>query len=173
MIALTGTPGVGKTTVSKVLEKRGFDVLDLNGFIRDKGLLEKEDPERKSFEVDIETLKRSFNDENIEADIIEGHLSHHLPISTVIVLRCSPSVLEERMENKGWDRDKIEENLEAEMIDIILMEALQNSDEVLEIDTTDREPVEVASSVEEIMEGKTEYYKPGSVDWSGEMLSRQ
>jgi len=35
-IALTGTPGVGKTTVSKILKKRGYDILDLNRFLKEK-----------------------------------------------------------------------------------------------------------------------------------------
>ena len=32
-IALTGTPGTGKTSVSKVLRDRGYDVLDMTQYI--------------------------------------------------------------------------------------------------------------------------------------------
>ncbi|MFP4186486.1 MAG: adenylate kinase family protein [Thermoplasmata archaeon] len=171
--ALTGTPGVGKTTVSEVLRERGYNVLDLNEFIRDKDLLGDEDVERDTFEVEIDEMIRIFEEERPDIDMIEGHLSHYLPVSATVVLRCEPSELEERMENKGWNWKKIEENLEAEILDTILIQAVEKNEKVLEIDTTGSDPSKVASSVEEIMKGKTKAYEPGSIDWSHELLLRQ
>lgn len=169
-IALTGTPGVGKTTVSKILKKRGYDILDLNRFLKEKDLLGKKDIHRDTFEVDLERMKKVFEKENLKVDIIEGHLSHHLSVSTAVVLRCAPPVLKERMKSKGWKKEKIEENVEAEMIDAILIQAMETSEEVFEIDTTELAPSQVASSVEDIIGGKTEGYEPGTVDWSDELL---
>jgi len=169
-IALTGTPGVGKTTVSKILKKRGYDILDLNRFLKEKGLLGEKDIHRDTFEVDLERMKKVFEEENLKVDIIEGHLSHHLSVSTTIVLRCALQELKERMKNKGWKKKKIEENLEAEMIDAILIQAMETSEEVFEIDTTELKPSEVASSIKDIIRGRTEEYKPGNVDWSDELL---
>ncbi len=171
--ALTGTPGVGKTTVSKVLDRRGYEVLDLNDFIKDRGLRGDRDVDRGSFEIDIGRLKEAYHGEKLDPDIVEGHLSHHLSISPTIVLRCSPSELEKRMEEKGWNEEKIDENLEAEMLDTILIEALETCDEVYEVDTTGKGPEEVASAVEEIMKGEVKKYEPGTVDWSEEFLLRQ
>ncbi len=169
-IALTGTPGVGKTTVSKILENRGYDVLDLNRFLKEKDLIGEKDIHRDTFEVDLKRMKNVFEKGNLKVDIIEGHLSHHLSVSTTIVLRCAPQELKERMKNKGWKKEKIEENLEAEMIDAILIQAMETSEEVFEIDTTELKPFEVASSIEDIIRGRTEEYKPGNVDWSDELL---
>jgi len=171
--ALTGTPGVGKTAVSKVLEREGYDILDLNDFIKEKDLREDKDPDRDTYEVDIECLRETYHSENLDPDIVEGHLAHHLSLSPTVVLRCSPSELEERMKNKGWNEDKIQENLEAEMLDTILIEALDVCDGVFEIDTTGKDPKCVASAVEKIIDGEVERYEPGSVDWSEEFLSRQ
>ncbi len=164
--ALTGTPGVGKTTVSKLLEKKGYNILDLNEFIRENDLIEGEDRERGTFEVDTELLLRAFNREKGEYDIVEGHLSHHLKISPTIVLRCSPEELKNRMEKKRWDQKKIKENTEAEALDIILVEALELCDQVYEIDTTDKNPEKVTECVIEILEKRSDDYTPGSVDWS-------
>lgn len=172
-IALTGTPGVGKTTVSKVLVRRGYDILDLNNFIKEKGLIGDKDPERDTFEVDIECLKDIYHSENLDPDMVEGHLAHHLSLSPTVVLRCSPSELEERMKNKGWNEPKIKENLEAEMLDTILIEALEFCEDVFEIDTTGKEPEHVASAIENIIDGEVERYEPGSVDWSEELFLRQ
>jgi len=172
-IALTGTPGVGKTTVSKVLKRRGYKILDLNNFIEEEDLRGDKDIDRSSFEVDTERLREVYNSKNLNPDVVEGHLAHHLSLSPTVVLRCSPSGLEKRMSKKGWDEDKIKENLEAEMLDLILIEALEKSEDVYEIDTTGKSPEEVASAVEEIMHGNFESYEPGSVDWSEGFLSRQ
>ena len=172
-IALTGTPGIGKTTVSEVLKQRGYKILDLNNFIKEKGLRGDKDIDRSSFEVDTRHLKEVYHRENLNPDLVEGHLAHHLSLSPTVVLRCSPSELEKRMNKKGWNEDKIEENLEAEMLDTILIESLEICEDVYEIDTTGKSPKEVASAIEEIMQGKVENYEPGSIDWSEEFLSRQ
>ncbi len=172
-IALTGTPGVGKTSVSKVLGERGYKILDLNDFIKNKGLRGNKDLKRNTFEIDAERLKEVYHDQNLNPDIVEGHLSHHLSISPIVVLRCSPSELEKRMKNKRWNEKKIEENLEVEMLDTILIEALERTEDVYEIDSTGKDPEEVATAVEDIMNGEGERYEPGSIDWSEEFLSRQ
>ncbi len=168
--ALTGTPGVGKTTVSDLLRKEGYDVLDLNRFIRKKGLLEEKDIKRGSFNVDTEALGERFKKEGKKTDIVEGHLSHHLELSHTIVLRCSPPELKERMRNKGWDEKKIEENAEAEALDVILVQAIGICDEVYEINTTEKTPNEVKESIKDILKGSTKGYKPGKIDWSEEYL---
>jgi len=83
-------------------------------------------------------------------DVIESHLSHLLPdelISGVIVLRCEPETLKKRLEKKGWDAEKIRENVEAEMIDLIAWESRQKHENVVEIDTTFKTPETVAEEV--------------------------
>ncbi|MBS3817103.1 MAG: adenylate kinase family protein [Candidatus Thermoplasmatota archaeon] len=171
--ALTGTPGVGKTTVSNLLREEGYEVLDLNRFIKENDLSEGEDPKRDSLEVDIGKLKEVYEKKkkDLNVKIVEGHLSHHLSLSPTIVLRCSPAELKKRMEKKGWDEEKIEENLEAEALDGILIEALDVCEEVYEIDTTEKDPEEVTECVKEILNGETEMYEPGEIDWTEEYFS--
>ena len=71
----------------------------------------------------MEVLGRAAED--IEEDVMfEGHLSHLLRVDLAVVLRCSPKVLKERLEAKGWRESKIMENVEAEAVDVILVEAL-------------------------------------------------
>ena len=54
IIALTGTPGTGKTSVSKVLHDKGFEVVDLNKVALDKDFLFGKDEKRDSEIVDVE-----------------------------------------------------------------------------------------------------------------------
>lgn len=171
MIALSGTPGTGKTSVGEELVKRGHCVIELNRFIQNKGLLGRIDRKRCSYEVDLDELASAMSHEDIpEGAILIGHFAHELDVEYIIVLRCRPSVLRSRLEIRGYPEHKIKENLEAEALDVILIEALNTGKEVLEIDTTNRSVKETADAVEEILGGERKKYEAGHLDWSEEVL---
>jgi len=161
LIAITGTPGTGKSTVAEVLRKRGYVVLSVNEIAEEFGCVEEEEDGVKI--IDLGCLGKI----EVDADFVEGHLSHHLNAQAVIVLRCRPDVLYKRLVEKGWGEEKIRENVEAELIDYILVEALEKHENVHEIDTTNLTPEEVADKIEEILKGKK--YPPGNVDWISEL----
>ncbi|MFW6041051.1 MAG: adenylate kinase family protein [Thermoplasmatota archaeon] len=166
-VGLTGTPGVGKTTVAEILRNKGLKVLDLNNFIEDHGLRENRDIVRDSYEVNINKLRNSVDID--EHEVIEGHLSHYLELEPIIVLRCEPNELKKRMETKDWTKRKIKENIEAEVMDVILIEALDQSDAVCEIDTTEKSPEEVATEVIDVLKGNTDKYPVGKIDWTSSL----
>jgi adenylate kinase len=59
IVAVTGTPGTGKTTATELLESEfdlGLDVVHLNEVIRAEGLTEGHDDERDSAVADLEAL---------------------------------------------------------------------------------------------------------------------
>lgn len=163
MIALTGTPGCGKTSVAGELRKRGYKVISLKDFAEMHGCAKKEGDE---IVVDIEKLSKHDFD-----GIVEGHLSHLLKPKIAIVLRCNPLVIKERLLKRGWSYEKVMENVEAELIDLILVEALENCEEVYEIDTTEMSVEEVADAIEKILRFR-EGYEPGKVDWISKLGDR-
>ena len=162
IISLTGTPGTGKTTVSEQLGE--FEVIDLTRFVKDHGLGEQEE----EFEVDIEAMVEKLKEEIDEEDVvIEGHLSHHFPADYCVVLRCDPEELEDRLSERKYSDQKVEENVQSEMLDVILSEAVQEQEDVIEINTTGREADDVAEEVERRVEkGETGY---GEIDWTGKI----
>ncbi len=164
--ALTGTPGTGKTTVARELREEGYQVLDLNGFIQENGLRGERDPDRDTYEVDLAELREELRKKDPSFDIVEGHLSHYLDVPLIIVLRCSPRELKERLKTKDWHRAKVEENIMAEALDVILKESLEEGADVYEIDTTERDPPAVKDCILKILKGKGERFAPGDVDWS-------
>ena len=166
-IAITGTPGTGKTTVSEELRSRGVSVCDLNAWVRENGLVGDYDEGRDTHEVDPKDLEARFG---TDAAIVEGHLSHLTGAGTVIVLRCDPRVVEGRLLNRGYSAAKARENAEAEALDVILLEAIEECDEVLEVDVTSLSPSEAADAVQAIMGGEREKYAVGDVDWSEVLL---
>lgn len=171
-LSLTGTPGTGKTTVAKIVgEKTGYTVLDVNKVAKSEQVDYSEDEERKTLAVDIGSLKKALEEKVGEETVLEGHLSHHYDSDMIIVLRAQPDELRDRLEEKDWNNQKIEENVESEAMDIILQEAIHiHEDSVYEIDTTNMKPEKVAETVIDLMnsEKTREKHQPGSIDWSEE-----
>lgn len=160
IIALTGTPGTGKTSVAEELE--GFEVIDLTKFVKERGLGE----EGNEFEVDVETMVEALDQEiDSEKDVlIEGHLAHHFPADFCAVLRCNPEELRKRLSQRDYTEEKIEENVESEVLDVVLSEAVEEQGKIIEIDTTGRDAEEAAAEVERRIEEQETGY--GDVDWT-------
>ena len=98
------------------------------------------DKKRKTWIVDEIKLKKfvgKFIKENPQKNIaVDSHISHILPtkfFSAVFVLRCAPAVLEKRLKSKKWSKEKIRENVEAEIIGLIEWEAKQKHKKVFVI----------------------------------------
>ncbi len=159
IVALTGTPGTGKTSVASELDQE-YRVIDLTEFVKERGLGE----EKEEFEVDVSQMVEALEKEVDENTVVEGHLAHHLPTDYCIVLRCKPEVLEERLQQRDYNPEKIQDNVESEALDVVLQEAVETQEKIIEIDTTDREPQEVAREIEERIEKDDTGY--GGIDWS-------
>ena len=172
IIGITGTPGTGKTSACALLE----DVLDLNELIKKEGLHLGVDKTRGSLIADMDSVYDRVHEiaQGREGNlVIEGHLSQHV-CDVAIVLRLLPDELKRRLVERGYREAKILENVEAEVVDVILVEAVEWCDRVYEIDTTGKTVEEVADTINEILIAigrgiaiEIEGYEPGSVDWLG------
>jgi adenylate kinase len=123
--------------------------------------------------VDVDKLADSIDDlRAVEpCAIVEGHLSHHLRPDVCVVLRCSPKVLAKRLAARRYSESKLRDNVEAEAIDLVLMEAIDACAKTYEVDATRKRPATVARNVAGIIAGKTKGFEPGHADWSSEVLS--
>lgn len=173
MIGLTGTPGTGKTTIAKILEQKNVHILYLKELAETHNFIDSYDKNRESNIIDLDAVE-DYLDSTYCSDqsiIIESHLSHLLQnVNQVIVLRCHPKIIRDRLLNRKWTWKKIRENIEAEILDIILCEAVDQHGEqnVNEIDTTRISCEEIAHDILNKLLGKpTEHLlEPGSFDWS-------
>lgn len=162
MVCISGIPGTGKSSVSEVLKEMNYNIVAQNDTV--SGYVLSEDPERDAIVIDEESWAGEFKPVD---GIVEGHLTHLLLCDRLVILRCCPDVLIERLELRGYSPEKIRENAEAEALDTILVEALENhkDDIILELDTTETNPAETAVVIDEFIRGirKGGF---GRTDWS-------
>lgn len=154
-VAVTGTPGTGKTTATGKLDT-DLDVIHLNEIIRKEELYERVDEDRDSVVVDLDAASGWLGDR--DDVVIDSHLAHHLDADRVIVLRCRPDVLEERLVERGEGEASAAENAESEALDVILSEAVDahGIESVYEIEATDRTPEDVALEIQAVVDGERE-----------------
>lgn len=171
LYAITGTPGVGKSSVSAELRSRGYDVIDMNEHIRSNGLLGDLDAARDTHEVDLDMLNDSLSSyrDSDRLYLMDSHLSHFMDCSGIIVLRCRPEILAKRLEARGYSCEKVLENVQSEVLDVILCEASDTDIPVYEIDCSEDDVSVSADSIEQILKGNVDDYVPGRIDWSEEM----
>ncbi len=171
LYALTGTPGTGKSSVSEELRSRGYHVVDGKRFIIDHDLMGELDEARDTHEVDLDALNvalESFR-ESDDIVILDSHLSHFMDSHGIVVLRCDPDVLSRRLEARGYGPEKVRENVQAELLDVILCESTESDIPVWEVDCSSCSVSDSADAVEKILNGDGSDYLPGKTDWSAEM----
>ena len=168
-LLITGSPGVGKTTVAIELSKKlNAALIDINEVI--KPLL-KWDPdlstnyvtdEKRARELIRNRLSRlgSYIIDTVAINLIDREL-----IDWCIVLRLNPVDLMRRLLMRAWPRCKVIENVLAEVVGSSLSMAIDlfGKDKVIEIDTTGKD-------VQDIIKYITNYILSGNgvigvVDW--------
>jgi adenylate kinase len=121
LIGLTGTPGVGKSSIAKELgEFFGCKVINEKEFSVAEGIVEF-DKETNEFIVPLDKLEKRLrkfikNEKNL---IVEGHLicETKLPLDFMVVIQCNPEILELRLQARGYSEEKIQDNVFCEGID--------------------------------------------------------
>lgn len=171
IIIVTGTPGIGKTMFSKKLSQElDIEYLSLNDIIMDRRFVVGYDEERNSYIVDEDKAREHIgvivrNKKNL---IIDSHLAVSIvPCESVdicIVLRCNPYILWNRLLKKGYKIEKVRENVQAEILDIILAEAVEEcGGKVVQLDISKSFEDKINYVVEALRKEKS--LKSDEVNW--------
>jgi len=132
-IGVTGAPGTGKTTFSKALSKRlMFEYINLEDIIIAEKLYTGYDELRGSYILDIDNAYKRVVELSSPNTIYEGlsiaYLADESWLDKIVILRCNPYILEKRLIEKGFDINKIRENIATEILDIIPAEVYSRFD---------------------------------------------
>lgn len=155
-IAVTGTPGTGKTTICESLSEL-YTVVSLQELAEQNGCLEPVDQVDGSAPLDIHKLSETWVREETETCFVDGHLSHLLDVDAIVLLRCNPEKIRERLAHRSYSPEKTNANVEWELLSGTWSELLEFEIEVpiLELDTT-------VSSSEELVESIVHWMDEGT-----------
>ncbi len=180
IIIISGTPGCGKTSVAAELSKLiDANIISLNELAVSDDFSFEYDTERKTYIVDFKIflpyiLKKIklIKKNNPPFLIIESHFSDIIPkkyIDYAFILRCGPDELAKRLKNKNFDVNKIEENVQSEImgncVNFLIEKKIKKP--IYEIDTTNLNIKSVTKTINDIIFAKVdvEHYYLGKVDW--------
>lgn len=184
IIVLSGTPGTGKTTVSKkISEIIDAEIISLNELVISKKLTLGYDKKRETYIVDFEKLSpyllkkiEKLKKKSVNLLIIEGHFSDIVPngiIDLAIILRCKPNILYKRLEKRGYKVNKIIENIQAEILGNCANFFIQKKINIpiFEIDTSFLDVENLSQIILELINNgkKLEKYVIGKIDWLEEL----
>ena len=146
VIIVTGTPGTGKTVVAKrTARQKGCKYVDVNKLIKEKKIYDSYDRKRKAFDVDTKKLNKFLiklileeKTKKIKCLVLDSHLTHYLPsryVDLCIVTKTGLKKLKKRLEKRNYSKQKVRENLDAEIFDVCLNEAKEEGHRIKIIKT--------------------------------------
>ncbi|KAJ1521309.1 hypothetical protein ONE63_002987 [Megalurothrips usitatus] len=133
-ILITGTPGTGKSSLSRDLaERTGFEWLELSKLAKDWSCLSGFDEEYQSSVLDEDKLLDTLEPKMTNGGkIIDYHGCDFFPerwFDIVFVLRTDNTILYDRLQERGYTGKKLTENIECEIFQTLLEEAKSSYDE--------------------------------------------
>ncbi len=171
IILVAGTPGTGKTLVSRILAgELGCRWESSSRLLIESGLAQGDPTGRHTLLAPGEAVARAsvlLPRGCLVLETVYPSLWMESPaaerIAFIALLRTHPLALCERLRSRrGWPREKVLENCAAEALNVVAEEAMPYSHETVEVDTTGRSPEESAEAVLE----KAEEWDTGiRIDW--------
>ena len=152
----------------------------LTDYAKTNNLTVGEDPKRKTLIINEEKMQQKLAETISETDnaniIIDGHYASAVTprqhTALVFVLRRNPVELKQFMMKCGYEGSKLWENLAAEILDVVLGEAVEvHAGRVCELDVTGKSVEAVVAEILDVLEKRKTCFV-GTVDWLG-MLERE
>jgi adenylate kinase len=165
-LVITGNPGVGKHTVSKILAKKlDYKILDIN-----KIALKSLNIKKSSGTVDIDTRKLKSVIKKIltKKSLVVGHLAPYVltksQVKAVIVLRKNPYNLISVYKKRKYTHQKMIENLDSEILGVIAYDSIKKfgKNKVYQIDATKKPLTAIIKKIQSVFEND---FKRDKVDW--------
>ncbi|KAL9602622.1 MAG: hypothetical protein Q9219_001766 [cf. Caloplaca sp. 3 TL-2023] len=148
-IIVTGTPGVGKTSLCESLaDTTQLQHLCVNQIAKERACHDGWDGELKSWIIDEDKLLDAIEDDVKHGGyLIDWHACDVFPeswIDLVVVLRTHSAILYDRLKSRNYSEEKLLGNMDAEIMEVLLAEARDAFDEqiVIELQSNDAEDLE-------------------------------
>ncbi|KAI9217410.1 AAA domain-containing protein [Blastocladiella britannica] len=161
-ILVTGTPGTGKTTLSELLAAAtSLNHINVGTLVKDKALHEGWDNDYECFIVDEDKLCDEMEATmTAGGNVVDFHTVDFFPerwFDLVVVLRTDNNLLYSRLEARQYKDMKIQENVTAEIMQVILEDARGSYREDIVIELPSNSIEDMESNVEQIRDWATEW----------------
>ncbi|KAI0064880.1 P-loop containing nucleoside triphosphate hydrolase protein [Artomyces pyxidatus] len=159
VIVITGTPGTGKSTHAQLLAEESpipLKHINVGDLVKEKGLHDGFDEEWQSYSVDEDKVLDELEPLASEGGIIlDWHTCDIFPerwADLVVVLRCDHTQLWDRLEKRGYPLKKIQENNEAEIMNVVIDEARSSYAEEIVVELKSEGTEDLESNVSRIVQ---------------------
>ncbi|XP_073535465.1 adenylate kinase isoenzyme 6 [Phyllobates terribilis] len=163
-ILLTGTPGVGKTTLGRELaERTGLEYVNIGDLAKDGNLYEGFDEEYECPVLDEDRVIDELEDRMSEGGIIvDYHGCDFFPerwFQIVFVLRTDNSLLYDRLESRGYKQKKLQDNVQCEIFQTIYEEAVESYRQDIVHQLSSNTPEDLEQNLEQISQWIQQWMK--------------
>jgi adenylate kinase len=138
-IVVTGTPGVGKTSLAMLLVDRlneevkcekKYSYLNLGDLIKNKKLYDQWNKEYDVPEFDEDKVLDELEPMLKEGGyVVDFHSAYFIPdeyVGVVVLVRCDNTILYDRLKSRGYSENKIRENVECEIMEVTSEDVYEN-----------------------------------------------
>ena len=165
-LVITGSPGVGKHTITKEISKiLNLPIFDINQIAKEQNLFERI---AETNDVDVDKLEKIIKEKISQPSLIVGHLAPYVlkseQIKKIIVLRKNPYALIQIYQSRGYSEKKIKDNIGSEALGIILYDSITKfgTEKTVQIDVSEKTIEETTKKVNGIIKGEI---TSEEIDW--------
>mmetsp|Transcript_45582 Transcript_45582/g.74282 ORF Transcript_45582/g.74282 Transcript_45582/m.74282 type:complete len:175 (-) Transcript_45582:165-689(-) len=148
-ILVSGTPGTGKTSLCEIIALHTrLKHVNIGDLVRSRQLHDGWDEEFESYIIDEDRVVDELEDEASRGGLlVDHHGVDFFPerwFDLVVVLRTQNDVLYPRLEARQYNAAKMNENIEAEIMQVVLDEARDSygADKIMELQSNTVEQME-------------------------------
>ncbi len=179
VIAVTGTPGVGKTTLCRhATRESGYGYIEIGELVRKQHIYRSYDRGREAYVADMGRLKKAIaklvRERGDRVVLLDGSFSHHVvpkeSKAGIFLMRLEPSQLYRRLQRR-YGAKKAKDNSIAEFIGLISSE-LKDRTHVFEIDSTGKTICQLSRALRRFIETGFVGSRP-SIDWTLKMKEEE
>lgn len=179
LILVSGVPGVGKTRFSKALAKKlNATYVNIGEIALKNSFIKSFDAKRDTYIVDLKKLRiwfNSFLNCTTGLIVLDGYytplVAPKTQVKKVFILRCHPSILKKRLAKRGYSESKILENIQAELLDASLFEALKiyknSTSKICELDATKQKTFELINEALKQLKKQRGFF--GEINWINQL----
>ncbi|KAI8994506.1 AAA domain-containing protein [Pilobolus umbonatus] len=155
-ILVTGTPGTGKTTTSEMIaEATGLQHINVGEVVKSKKCYTQYLEEYDTHELDEDKVYKKIQTDMVKegGKVVDFHTCEIFPESwfdLVIVLRADTNYLYDRMQKRGYNKRKLDENMECEIMQIVLEKAHESYDPAMIVELISNTVDDMESNVDRV-----------------------